>query len=299
MIQGSFKISFADYLADCCPEPSLSRGTIVDLLDSPARAWWNHPKLNPNPPEEDEEEKFDIGKATHSLLLEGNDVAVMVDPCDYLGPKGGIPKGWTTDIIREARDTIRSQGKIPLLPKQYRNVFFMAETAKKAIRKCTELGITDLHAEGDSELSYLWQEDDIWCRCRPDWIKKDRSLILDIKTTGTSVNPDIFSGHINKMGYGIQSVFYRRGVKAVEGVEPKFVIMAQETEPPYFCSFHGLDLQNEDMAAQKVEWAIKRWRECLSTGDWPAYPHRVCYAEPKPWEMAEWEIKKFQMEGVE
>ncbi len=287
MIQGSFNISFTDYLADPCPEPSLSRSTIVDLLDSPARAWWNHPRLNPNLPKEKEKTIFDIGEAAHNLLLEGGRSISVVDGFD----------DWRKKEAQLLRDTAREDGKIPLLSKQYLEVFAMAETARKAIRKCTELGITDLRAEGDAELSYLWKEDDIWCRCRPDWIKKDRSLILDIKTTGTSVNPDYFSGHINKMGYGIQSVFYRRGVKAVEGIEPIFVIMAQETEPPYFCSFHGLDLQNEDMAVQKVEWAIKRWRECLSTGEWPAYPHRVCYAEPKPWEMAEWEMKRYQIGG--
>jgi hypothetical protein len=291
MIQGSFKISFADYLADPAPEPSLSRGTIIDLLDSPARAWWNHPRLNPNPPEEKEKTIFDIGEAAHNLLLEGGGSIFVVEGYD----------DWKKKDAQEARKAAREMGKTPLLSKQYEMALEMGVVAVRAIQGCTELGITDLRAEGDSELSYLWQESDVWCRCRPDWIKKDRSLILDIKTTGTSVNPDIFSGHINKMGYGIQSVFYRRGVRVVDGVEgwsgPKFVIMAQETEPPYFCSFHGLDLQNEDMAVQKVNWAIKRWRECLSTGEWPAYPHRVCYAEPKPWEMAEWELKRYQIGG--
>jgi hypothetical protein len=101
------------------------------------------------------------------------------------------------------------------------------------------------------------------------------------------------------MGYGIQDVFYKRGVKAVEGKEPNFVIMAQEVEPPYFCSFHGLDLQNEDMAVQKVRWAIDQWHECLTTGEWEGYPNRVCYAEPKPWELMEWEAKKYETRGEE
>lgn len=283
MKQGSYKMSFEEYLSDSCPEPSLSRGTIIDLLDSPARAWWNHPRLNPQPPEPENETKFDIGSAVHDLLLEGGDSIFVVEGFD----------DWRKKEAQQARDAAREMGKTPLLAKQYTEVAAMAKAAEKAIRECTELGITDLRVEGDSELTYIWQEENgIWCRVRVDWIRANKDLILDYKTTSTSVNPEIFSGHINKMGYGIQSAFYRRGVKAVEGKEPDFIIMAQETESPYFCSFHGLDLQNEEMQQQKIEWAVKKWKECLTMGKWPGYPNRICYAEPKPWELAEWEMKR-------
>jgi hypothetical protein len=288
MKQGSYKLSFEEYLADPCPEPSLSRGTIIDLLDCPQRAFFNHPRLNPQPPEEKEDGKFDIGKAAHDLLLEGGDKIFVVTGFD----------DWRKKEAQQVRLEARAAGKTPLLTKQYEQVVPMVETAKSAIGRCEELGIVNLQFQGDSELTYIWQESNgIWCRIRPDWIKKDRSLMLDYKTTGTSVNPDYFSGHINKMGYGIQEVFYKRGVKAVEKLAayspvPIFVIMAQETEPPYFCSFHGLDLQNEDMAEQKVRWAINKWKECITTGQWPGYSNQIHYAEPKPWELAEWEFKK-------
>lgn len=283
MIAGRYKLSFKDYLADPCEVPSLSRGAIIDLLDCPQRAWWNHPKLNPQPPEEKEKTIFDIGSAAHNLLLEGGDSIFVVIGFD----------DWKKKEAQEARKAAREMGKVPLLEEQYVEVFRMVEAAQKAIRECTELGITDLRAEGDSELTYIWQETNgVWCRTRKDWIRTDRGLILDYKSSKTNVNPDYFSGHINKMGYGIQSVFYRRGVKMVEGKEPNFVILAQETEPPYFCSFHGLDLQNEDLAAQKVNWAIKEWAQRLAVNKWPAYPNRVCYAEPKSWELAEWEMKR-------
>ncbi len=289
MIPGSYKLSFKDYLADPCENPSLSRSTIIDLLDCPARAFFNHPRLNPNPPEEKEETKFDIGSAAHDLLLEGGDKIFVVEGFD----------DWRKKEAQQARDAAREIGKTPLLDKQYEAVLEMVVVAVDSIRQCTELGISNLRAEGDSELSYLWQENNrVWCRIRVDWIRKDRGLILDYKTTGTSVNPDYFSGHINKMGYGIQSAFYRRGVKAVEGAEPDYVIMAQETTPPYLCSFQGLDMQNEDMANQKVVWAIDTWGECLKTGQWPGYPNRICYAEAKPWDLAEWEMRRHGGEMV-
>lgn len=282
-IAGVYKMTMAEYQADqLTSEPSLSRSTIIDLLDCPARAFFNHPRLNPQAHEPVNETKFDVGSAAHNLLLEGGDSIFVVFGFD----------DWRNKEAQQARIAARECGKIPLLEKQYVEVYRMVEAATKAISECTELGIANLRKEGDSELSYIWEESGIWCRIRPDWIRHKKDLIIDYKTSATNVNPDYFSSHINKMGYGIQHAFYRRGVKAVEGKQPDFVIMAQETEPPYFCSFHGLDLQNDDMQQRKIEYAIKLWKECLQNGIWPGYPNRICYAEAKPWELVEWEMKR-------
>jgi hypothetical protein len=45
----------------------------------------------------------------------------------------------------------------------------------------TELaGIFEL---GEAEQSILWQEDNAWCRCRPDLLSSDRRIVVDYKTT--------------------------------------------------------------------------------------------------------------------
>jgi hypothetical protein len=289
--QGCHKISFEEYLADPCLEPSLSRGCIPLLLDAPVKAWFNHPRLNPNQPEKDDKEegKFDGGKGWHNLLFEDGKRIIEIKGYD----------NWQKNDAKELRKAAHNLGNIPLLSKQLDNISAMVESAIKQIRECEELGIEDLASEGDAELTYIWQEKNgVWCRIRPDWINKKRTLILDGKTTGTSVNPDEFSNHINQMDYPIQSVFYRRGVKKIDGVEADFVFVAQEDKPPYLCSFHGIDLMSEDMAKEKVEWAIKKWKQYTTSGYWPAYPKRVCYAEPKPWNIAEWEMKKSQMGDI-
>jgi hypothetical protein len=280
---GVYEISKEEYLADPCPAPALSKSLIPLLIDVPIRAWWNHPKLNPQPKEEKDESKFDQGNAAHDLLLEGGKKIMVVEGYD----------NWKKSAAQEARDAARTIGMIPLLTKQYEVVVEMVAAANQQISQVEELEITDMVAEGDMELSYIWQAvNGIWCKARPDWIRKDRNLICDYKTTGTSANPDDFSGHMNKTDYPIQSVWYRKGVEVVEGVKPDFVFIAQENEPPYLCSFHGIDVMSEDMAREKIHWAVNKWHECLSTGKWPGYPKRICYAEPKPWDLAEWEIKK-------
>lgn len=284
---GINKISHEAYHADPCPDPSLSNGTIINLLSSPAKAWWNHPRLNPEYQTIDQDDaKFDQGKAAHALFLEGGkDVEVI----------GGFDN-WKKNDAKELREVARCSGKIPILTKQFDELSAMTESAREQMNDCSDIpdGL-NLETDGEAEMSCFWQEKNgVWCRTRPDWISHDRKLIIDYKTTGTSADPDEFSGHMHRMGYPVQSVFYRRGVKTLFSDVAEFIFIVQEDEPPYLCSFMGIDFQAEDMAQQKVDWAIKLWRLCLAKGRWPGYPKRVCYAEPNPWDLAAWEVKKHQ-----
>lgn len=284
--QGVYRIPHDDYHGDPCIDPSLSRGTLVDMLDAPARAWFNHPRLNPDRPKEKDRSKFDIGLAGHDLLLEGGKNIFLV---------GGFDD-WKKVAAREAREAAYRVGMIPLLQKEFDNVSAMAESGKRQVRECLDIDIADMESDGDAELTYIWQESNgVWCRVRPDWISKDRKHILDYKTTATSAAPDHFARHIKKMEYPVQSSFYKRGVKAVEGVTPKFTFMAQENEPPYLCSFFSINSFEAEIADDKVEVGIRLWKWCTDRNDWPGYTRKVCWVDADKWEYDEWQSKKYQL----
>ena len=282
---GIYQISNEDYHKDPCVVPSLSRGTISDLLDlTPLHAWANHPRLNPNYIFDDGESRFDIGTAVHSLFLEGKDCCEVIDAPDWRGKDA-----------KSARDDARLAGKTPLLKHQYESALLMVDAAHMRLA-ASELAIKDLHAEGDAEMSYIWQDGDqhTWCRVRPDWISHKniggRKLILDLKTTGMSADPTRFKA--TDHGKDIQQAFYKRGVKEIEGGKaPRFIFMLVETFPPYACSFIGLDPQTAEIAKQKVEFGLFQWQKCTAMNDWPGYPNRVCYVETPPWQVAQWEAK--------
>lgn len=276
LTQGVHKISMEEYLADPCPEPSLSRSTIMDLLfKSPLHAWANHPRLNPDCKEK-EESKFDIGTAAHEIFLEGIDKVEVIDFPD-----------WKKKESRLARIEARMAGNIPLLTHQYESVRDMVEAATKALNESELSGLFD---DGDAELTYIWQDGPSWCRARPDKISKDRQFILDYKTTGTSANPEDFIRIILSHGYDVQESFYRRGIRAVEGTEPKFVFMVQENTSPYPCSFIGLSPQFQAMAEQKVIRGMDLWRNCMAKNEWPSYPSSICWVDPPPWSL-NWEMR--------
>ncbi len=283
---GRYDISFEEYKKDPCVIPSLSRSAIVDILDSPARCFWNHPRLNPNLPAEKEKIQFDIGSAAHDLLLKGGDSIFVVEGFD----------DWRKKEAQQARDAAREIGKTPLLEKHFTEVACMVGIAQAALANCKDLGINDLRAEGDSEVTYLWREDETWFKIRPDWISADKKKILDYKTTGTSADPQDFGKIVISSGLDVQESLYRRGVKAVEGTEPEFYFIVQETEPPYLCSFLQLDPAFQKMGKQKVEQGLKRWRECLSTGKWPGYPSKIATIEAPAWAVAAWEFRAMMMQ---
>lgn len=284
---GSYRIAEADYHADPCPVPSLSRSTIMDLLyDCPRRAWFNHPRLNPDYKEE-ESEKFDIGKAAHAMLLEGRDAVHVVEADD-----------WRTKAAKQAREEARQAGKIPLLEDQYHEVKRMVNHAISELAG-SEIGIQDLHDEGESELSYIWMESGLWMRVRPDWISKDRRIVLDYKTTGASANPEDYSRIIIASGLDVQDAFYTRGIKAVDGTEPDFYFMVQETKPPYLCSFIDLDMVFREIGQEKTKKGISIWRDCMATDKWPGYPPKVCTVEAPGWAMAQWEYRKFAINQMQ
>lgn len=275
---GRYLIDERDYhLDNQTATPSLSRSIIKTLASScPLRAWYEHPRLNPNYVAE-ERKIFDIGHASHSLLLEGIDRMAAIEA-----------DTWQTKAAKEARDEARKNGKIPVLAKQAENIIAMTSAAIKYLAD-SELGILDLRGEGESETSYYWEENGTWMRIRPDWINHERTLILDYKSTGSSADPEKYQQIASQTGLDIQDAFYRRGVKAVDGTRPQMVFLVQEIEPPYLCSLVSMDMMFREMGHQKVEKGIKIWRDCLSSNRWPGYTSDIRIIEPKPWALAEWE----------
>lgn len=288
------------YLADPCPSPSLSSHIAIKLLShSPKHAWCEHPRLNSNYVERNRTD-FDIGTCAHAILLEGDESKLeVIDPRDYVGPRGGIPKGWTTDAIKTARDNARAAGKVPLLTAQ-------AEAVRQMVAVCREYivgsEIEEVMKDGDSELTGIWKEGKTWFKIRPDFLSKDRSVLVHYKTTARCAEPESFGRfQFTGMGYDIAAAFYERGLRELEGEERDVhtVFLVQESEPPYECSLLGLDPELAALATRKVDLAVELWNRCMQTGKWPAYPKRVAYLGAKPWQTEEFEVKRFQPAGFE
>lgn len=267
----------ADYHADKdAPVASLSSSIAKILLtQSPLHAWTAHPRLNPDYRQEEKEE-FDYGTAAHAMLLESDSSGLCVVEAD----------DWRTKAAREARDAARATGKTPILARQLAKVTRMVEAAKGVIGTSEFVGIL---SRGKPEHTIMWQEGGALLRSRLDLWDASTGVILDYKSAADA-SPDGFNRQIPRMGYDFQGAFYRRAVM-MDGahLDPKFILLAQEKEAPYDCTFHAIAPSMAEIANAQVERAIAIWSECMRTRKWPGYDKRVHYAEATAWQMAAYE----------
>ena len=79
----------ADYHADPCPEPSLSRSVMKLLIDlSPQHAYVAHPRVSgmPDLPDDGGDEVMDFGTAAHSSFLLSKSIITRLDFPDWRTP---------------------------------------------------------------------------------------------------------------------------------------------------------------------------------------------------------------------
>lgn len=299
-LQGIYPgISMDEYLADPAPACSLSSGTAYVLdTQSPLHAWCRT-QMNANRVR-DASKEADIGSVAHDVLLEGGtDRIAVIDPAQFPGkPKrkgepGPIPKGWTNDAIKAARDEARACGKYPILKDVAAGVTNMVDTAREFVERSMLRGI---FGRAKAELTMIWSEGPTWLRARPDLLADDLSVCVHVKTTTGSVNPRAFERTIDSLGYDFVLQFYARGLLAIEGqraAATQHLILAQEQAAPYACALYDLTPQKAALADARVGRAIDLWARCMATGYWPAYTTRVHSIEPKPWQIAEEEQREY------
>lgn len=286
---GIYEIPMADYQADPCPEPSLSSHIAHRLLSqSPWHAWMDHPRLNPAYRSRFSD-AFDLGTATHALVLEGTRGVEVIQATD-----------WRTKEAKAARDTARAEGRVALLADQWARVVEAAKAINRQLDDRThERRLFDL-GRGKPEETLIWREGDVWCRARPDWRHHDGLYLDDLKTTQDSANPEKWTrGPLWWLGYDVQAAFYLRGLEALTGETATFRFCVVELWPPYALSVVSLAPDALALAHKKVDAAIKLWRECRRTDRWPGYTAETCYAEAPPWELVKWEQRTYQTPVVD
>jgi len=253
----------ARYLADPCPEASVSSGIVQALVDrSPLHARQIHPRLGGAG--DSATARGDLGSAVHARILGGSEIVYApVSLAD-----------WRTDAARTFRDKSRAAGKLPLLASQ-RDVVEAAAAA--ALKRLQSFG------PGRSEVTMTWQEGNVWCRARADWLPDDAPFDFDVKTTGSAAPRSWISTTLIRGKAMFQAALRARGHTALTGRTRDVVFLLVEIEPPFAVSLVGMEPALADYADRQVQMACKTWGRCLSSGRWPAYRDEIHYAELPGW----------------
>jgi hypothetical protein len=274
---GIYEMHEADYHADPCVKPSLSRSILKRLVDlSPAHAYCLHPRLGGlnNPDAGSDDEVMDVGSAAHASFLQNRSIIQRVDFPD-----------WRTKLAKEARAAAYVDGMIPLLTKAYGRAMRLIDVLEAFRAR------TGAFTQGKAEQTVIWRDGPIWCRARVDWLPDNPEAALwDLKTTAGAASLGKWSRAAFENGGDLQASFYARGVEMVRGEPPdgmKFCVVEQN--PPHAIAVFEMTPVALDIAGQKVRAGLSLWENCLDTGIWPGYPDEPQYVHPPSWIVREWE----------
>ncbi|MFD5491540.1 PD-(D/E)XK nuclease-like domain-containing protein [Streptomyces sp. NPDC127091] len=244
-------LSAESYHAD---RTSISSTGLRALLAPGCPAQFKYDRDNPQPPKKE----FDLGNAVHTAVLgEGHDIVVL----DY--------PDWKKAEARALRDAAYAEGKVPLLPKEKKQVDDMAA----AIRQHPLAGPLFTPGTGIAERSLYWTDPatGVRCRVRPDWLKQMPGLTLavDLKTT-KDANPEAVSRAIRDYSYHQQDALYTDGIwAALQPEDVRFIFVFISKTAPYLITVRELTDQDRDIGRARNERALRIYRECESTGIWP------------------------------
>lgn len=257
------------YHSDAGDRPPSLNATVAKslILETPAHAKQKHPRLADNYVSK-HTDAMDEGTALHQMLL-GDDRVDILD----------VPN-FTTKEARELRDASRAVGRVPMTRKKWDDTSLIGDSLKKQVAAFPI--DPPLFVDGMAEQTIAWEEDGVRLRSRLDWLRNDYRCIDDLKKARTA-QPRQFHRSMFALGYDIQAAMYIRACKAAFGITPVFRWVAIEPEPPYAMSVHVLSPDALRSAHDKVYLAIDIWRECLSSGNWPAYPQLVSTVELPAW----------------
>lgn len=287
-----YGLTMDEYLAI----PAVSAGVIEQILDRcPAAAWYCSP-WNPNRPRNDTE-ATDHGSIAHEIFLEDSRARLQViDPKDHpnatKGKDGsyGIPDGWTNKAMRDARSAARAANLIPVLPSDVAEIEAMVGAAERFVESLQdgEPAVWQMFQPecGHSEVTMVWLEGETLCKLRADRIAKDFAIICDYKSTKLSVEPSRWAR--TSLDY-LGAAWYRRGCRAITGVDPAYLFLCGELVPPYLHSLIGLLPSDLALGDEKIGAGLRMWQECERAGRWPGYPARTCFAEIPVYHRLAWD----------
>ena len=232
-------------------KPLSSTGAKTLLFESPGAYLWG--MENP-----EVKKAYDIGNATHELILEGGFKDIVVsDQFENFRKKEA--QSW--------RDDTRLAGKVPMLAHELEDVYAMRDSVAIHPRAASLL------AEGEPELSGLiWDEQyEIWYQIRLDWLRPD-GVIIDLKQTKDS-NPEPFYKQCAQLKYHLSAAMYLRGARALGIARPEWAWVAVQNTAPHPVSVHELSPDDLATGDRLVHAAFRKYAASLKTGDWPWHPN--------------------------
>lgn len=227
-----------------------------------------------------------LGTAAHLYALE---------PEKFNGEYYVMPDGIKRDERHKAyQEQLAIAAERTILKPQERDVI---EGMANSLMKNPK-AVALLRGQKAIEMSIFWRdvEHGVNLRCRPDVIRLDDGVIVNLKTT-RSARPDAFHRAAYDMHYDVSVAMECRGFEAASGQKAtEYVFLAIETEPPYIveafnsfeaCGENGLSYR--DIGEYRLRTLLEKYSECVRTNRWPSYQDNI-----SPMRIPAWQLRQLE-----
>lgn len=239
--------------------PAVSQTALKRILDCPARYKWalDHPE----PPRD----AFDFGHVVHAMILDRGSEIARLDFPDR-----------RTNAYRDAVKIARAAGQVPLLAAHYDQARACAD-AVLAHPFASQL----LSLPGDSEVALFWTDPDTGIDCkalidRAGELPNGGRLLIDVKTTASSADPDGFAAGSARYGYHVQAAFYTDAWRRITGEDDvRFLFVVVEKDAPHLVSIDEYDDDSTAAGRARYRDALTTLATCQRNDTWPGYTDQI------------------------
>lgn len=260
-------LAFPEYLA----LERLSPSGAKLLARSPAHYAWSRAHPFPETP------ALRVGKATHSLALEGREAfaaAFAVEPkADGRTREGKAVKAAFAE---------EAEGKIILTATE-------AELVEAMAAGILAHPLAPALIEGGTpELSMIWTDPETGapCKGRADLARLADGVIVDLKTALTAA-PGDFARSVLSYGYHCQAAAYLAGSAALGANVRDFIILAVEKAPPYAVGIYRLPDAALELGRRRWAESCALYAACRESGIWPGYGESIQELTLPGWALSE------------
>jgi len=189
------------------------------------------------------------------------------------------------DIIERDHAAHCAENNIEVIPAK---VF---DTVKKMRDVIFLNGYGDLLADGHTEMSLINEDSDL--KCRFDFVGSYgiQPVIVDYKTT-SSAHPELFGAQAHRMHYWLKMALQRDLFVDYYGVEPRVILLAQSTKPPYLVQAYELTKDQIAVGREQYMEAHRLYNRCIESNAWPAYSGGIIELQTPGWAARQYQFEE-------
>ena len=251
--------------ADYHAHPAISKSHLDLIARSPLHYWARY--IDPKRVMPEPTPAMRLGSALHTHVLElhkwDREYVVAPDGIDRRTKAG--KEAWSAFEAEAAGKTVLSRDEAD-------HVMHMG----RAIHSHPAAAML-LNLPGEAETTHVWTDANtgLGCKCRPDWLTKDGSIVVDLKTT-EDASPAGFRKSIGQWRYGVQAAWYSWGLQEATGIRPaQFIFCAVEKKAPYAVACYAADEEMIQLGMETAMRDLQRIAECRTAERWPGYSDQI------------------------